>query len=312
MFTIKGITEGDRVDIIEPTGQRYYEKKETISVIWNYRRDIKYNFDDVDVYIYRDQWGFDPVIFKKEKVPVSKGMLDIILPSDTSSSTEYYVIIQCGSRKAKSPNFGYGVTKKFNVNTHKLGSDSKGNYFIIDYSSIEAMNNYFISIKEDWPNVAVYDPEFGITQQTDKLSIYPGQHLTQKFYFEKGSPFRIFLTFHYSCLLGDYLCRNERSVYYDIPYSRIDGYNIDTNGETKQMEIELFNHNCGNTKSAFDGIGKFVRKLCDASNYTEYEVSSVCTNCFVKNEIQVSNLVLELDMFSVRQASVKILSLIHI
>ncbi|KAL7717962.1 hypothetical protein QTN25_004662 [Entamoeba marina] len=300
------------VQITSPTFTTELEHGDTLTIQWANTEEMNSKYMNIE--IYRDVFGLDPDVYVKKDVRISTGELSIFLTSaDFPSGNNYYVYITYNCDSTLGFDFCDSIeSERFSINQPNEiiqfnSIDVNGLVVTIYYTMLQTVSSGYFTIKEDYPNIIVGDPDIDGTKYSLTSTLISGRSYTKMYTLDEGSAFRLYVSFSSNCFVGDYFCSTEYSKRFDVPLD-YDGlsWNYDSSYGRAAEKKTFFDLSCSKCNSStINPVEIAFCKSCDAvSGKGEMELTAICDNCYAANTLHLSQLVFDYDLSGVLQASV--------
>ncbi|KAL7713875.1 Uncharacterized protein QTN25_008606 [Entamoeba marina] len=289
------------VQITSPTFDTKLEIGDTFRIQWVNTEEMETEY--LNVYIYQDIYGIDPLHYKQENVRIVSGYVPITIPSTFPVGSDYYVYL---TYNCDGSNCDGVESERFSVN--KPNELIKYNSITIDgldltlnVTMFYSVSSFYFTIKEDYPNLVVNDP---VLVKRDIGTLPVGANQILYFTLPRRSAYKLYFTLTASCQLDDYVCRyNEHSERFDAPYNYTDS-NWNYNSATGNAigDKSFFNYNCitCSTSSPYT-LEKTFCESCSGVPGGDILFSAKCENCYAVNTFSLSQLAFDYDLSGVLQ-----------
>ena len=312
-------------EILNPTSTNLYQSDQIMRIQWNpgnYANKIAIKLKRKRSFIHDDK------VFEKNDIDSNKKHFEIRIDSNWKTG-DYYVQIKYDCALSNKYFCSNIYSQKFSVNKIQKFGDVKTKVntteksITVEYKTVQNVGKHYVTIKQHFPSISPFDFELsGIKKQV--YSIKKHQPNIASFYYSSGSIFKSYVEFSYNCFIDKLFCDVEKyDIDDEIPYTRNLGFNYDfkSNGVTKS-KIDFFNFTCTNQDGIYhDNINsviksprKIMEKFCNL--YPEdvsfnFELSTICENCYIKVPVSMKNFNLEVDFHSVKRLSFEIETGLH-
>ncbi|ELP85759.1 hypothetical protein EIN_281200 [Entamoeba invadens IP1] len=309
MFQVLSPTSSaDQVTITDPEVGNLYQSGEQLCVHWTYEENMEDEL--VIIELKKDVFGLDPTYYQGYTNLHSKVGCFEIPPVSGSSDFYTQMRFKCGLFFCKLAVGNYITINQERKIRFEHGS-AKSPYKSIDITfgvDKPISDKFYISVKQKYPNFLVVQPPI-VLQTFYGPDYVPGQRYNTTLVFKKESPFKLFVSIQYDCLIGKFMCKTERSRYFSIETTSSGGWNDPNDPSGFRKKIPLFDLSCRNVAKSTNPIGVALKKLCSQS--TQYialdaGIKTTCENCYAIAKFKLKNFEFDLSFAGVSRMSADI------